>query len=278
MTGSSGFIGRHVVEALLDRGHSVVEIVRPERRAEARTENVVEFGLDSPPQDAFQRLGRPDAIVHLAWGGLPNYSSAHHVEEEYPLHADFLSDLANQGFPRIVVAGTCFEYGLKEGVLKETDPVAPVTEYARAKALLHQQILERAPDTEIIWARLFYPYGSGQNPASLYGQWHSACESGAEFFPMSPGDQLRDYLPVEEMADYLAQLAVSDCIGTRAINVCSGHPITVRQLVEQWAEDCNSKVKLQVGAYPYPAHEPRNAWGDDTVLRTLLQCRFTGGG
>ena len=270
MTGSTGFIGRHVVESLTDRGHEVVEILRPGRREAARTRTFVEFELESPPRDAFERLGSPEGLIHLAWDGLPNYGSSHHVESELPRHVELLRTLVGQGLPRIVVAGTCFEYGLREGQIKETDPVAPVTEYARAKTLLHKQLLRLDSDADIVWARLFYPYGPGQGPQSLYGQFHRACEAGAEFFPMSPGDQLRDYLPVEDMADYLARLAVLRLEGRLVVNVCSGRPIAIRQLVDTWAKKCRSAITLQPGVYPYPVHEPRNAWGDNEWLRSLL--------
>ena len=259
------------MNSLLDHGHTVVEVVRSGRRAGAQTPSVLEFDLQSPPKDTFRALGRPDALIHLAWGGLPNYSSPHHVQEQFPLHVKFLSTLAAQGLQRMLVAGTCFEYGLAEGRIKESSPVAPVTEYAQAKVLLHQHLLERASGTEIVWARLFYPYGDGQSANSLYGQFQLACKSGAELFPMSPGDQLRDYLPVEEMGDLLSRLALTDGIGTRVVNVCSGQPISVRHLVERWAKDCNSNIRLRTGVYPYPAHEPRNAWGDRSLLDALLR-------
>lgn len=215
-------------------------------------------------------LGNPEALIHLAWNGVRNYGSTQHVESELPRHMEFLSSLADQGLPRIVVAGTCFEYGLTEGQIKETDPIAPVTEYARAKALLHEHLLRIAPDTEIVWARLFYPYGPGQDPESLYGQFQRACETGAELFPMSPGDQLRDFLPVEETADYLARLAVLKFKEPLVVNVCSGRPISVRQLVETWTKNYPCSITLQTGVYPYPAHEPHNAWGDSRLLRSLL--------
>lgn len=270
LTGSTGFIGRHVARSLTNRGHEVVEILRPGRREAAQTGNFAEFDFKTPPRDAFKRLGGPEVLLHLAWGGLPNYGSAHHVESELPLHVKFLSALADQGLPRIVVSGTCFEYGLKEGQIRETDPTAPVTEYARAKTLLHEELLRIDRGADIVWARLFYPYGPGQGPKSLYGQFHRACVSGERYFPMSPGDQLRDYLPVKDMAEHLARLALIRSQGPEVVNICSGRPITIRQLVSRWAKSCQSPITLQTGVYPYPAHEPRNAWGDDALLRSLL--------
>ena len=270
LTGSTGFIGRHVVKSLMDRGHQVVEILRPGRREAARTRTFVEFELESPPRDAFECLGSPEVLVHLAWAGVREYDSPHHVESELPRHAEFLRALAGQGLPRIVVAGTCFEYGLREGQIREIHPVAPVTEYARAKTLLHERLLRMNSGADIIWARLFYPYGPGQAPESLFGQFHRACESGAGFFPMSPGDQLRDYLAIAEMADYIAEISAANRAGHMVANVGSGRPITVRNLVERWAAEYGVDIELRAGVYAYPEHEPRNAWANTEVLKSFL--------
>lgn len=270
LTGSTGFIGRHVVGSLTARGHRVVEILRPGMAEAALTPNFVEFNLDRPPRDAFKRLGSPEVLVHLAWGGLPNYGSIHHVESELPRQVKFLSALIDQGLPRLVVSGTCFEYGLKEGQLKESDPVSPVTEYARAKTLLHERLRQSHPDADIVWARLFYPYGPGQASQSLYSQFQRACEAGAESFPMSPGDQLRDYLPVEMMADHVAELSLARGVLSQVVNVGSGKPIAVRDLVAQWAAERDADIQLQTGSYPYPEHEPKNAWAKIAVLESIL--------
>ncbi len=54
------------------------------------------------------RAGRPDALLHLAWGGLPCYTAERHIDEELPMQFAFLHDLVEEGLPRMTVTGTCF--------------------------------------------------------------------------------------------------------------------------------------------------------------------------
>ena len=59
----------------------------------------------------------PDAMIHLAWEGLPNYKAAFHVEENLPRHYCIFKKLIEHGLTDITVTGTCFEYGMQEGCL-----------------------------------------------------------------------------------------------------------------------------------------------------------------
>ena len=138
-------------------------------------------------------------LIHLAWGGLPNYPSLHHFERELPAHYALLKRLVDEGLSTLVVAGTCFEYGMQSGPLAETLAAAPANPYALAKDALRRQLqaLQRERPFALTWARLFYLYGEGQAETALWPQLRRAVESGAATFPMSGGEQLRDYLPVE---------------------------------------------------------------------------------
>lgn len=74
-------------------------------------------------------------------------------------------------------------------------------------------------------------YGSGQSLKSLLSQLDHAIDEGMESFDMSPGDQLRDYLPVEAIACRFARVIAQREV-TGVINCCSGRPISAFQLVE----------------------------------------------
>ena len=86
---------------------------------------------------------------------------------------------------------------------------------------------------------------------------------------MSGGEQLRDYLSVAEAAKHIVSLAlIKKDIGT--INVCSGSPISVRRLVEGWVKENGWSIRLNLGHYPYPDHEPMAFWGDRSKMDQIL--------
>ncbi len=275
VSGAAGFLGRHVVAALERAGAEPTLWVRPSSSQGVRDRSnrpVVGIDLLDPPARAFDRLGRPDALIHLAWGGLPNYGSPHHVEQELPAHEALLTQLVGDGLRNLVVAGTCFEYGMQSGALAESTEAAPANAYAVAKDSLRRclQALQRERPFDLTWARLFYLHGEGQASSALLPQLQRALDAGAASFPMSGGEQLRDYLAVEEAADDLVRLALARR-DHGIVNVCSGQPIAVRALVERWLSSQGRTIELDLGRYPYPAHEPMAFWGDDAKLRRCLR-------
>ena len=265
VTGASGFIGRHVLTDLLEHGVEIVAVTRDAARlAElSKAVRIVEMDIARPPSDCFEQMGRPDVLIHLAWDGLPNYKSLHHFETELPRQYHFLKLMIEGGLPSLLVTGTCFEYGMQSGALSAAMPTKPANPYGYAKDALRQQLelLRSIKPYKLTWGRLFYMYGEGQPSTSLYPKLREAVLRGDKVFNMSGGEQLRDYLPVEEIARQIVQLALAQRdIG--AVNVCSGKPISVRRLVEQWLYENNWKIELNLGHYPYPDYEPMAFWGE----------------
>jgi dTDP-6-deoxy-L-talose 4-dehydrogenase (NAD+) len=265
VTGAGGFVGRHVLNELARRD---VDVVATTRTAHARQQVLpklrwVELDLTRPPANSYELLGKPDVLLHLAWGGLPNYRSLHHFEIELPSHYAFLSSLVRQGLLAMVVTGTCFEYGMQSGPLAASRDTHPDNPYGLAKDCLRKQLqsLQRTQPFNLTWARLFYFYGEGQGEKSLWSQLQRAVGEGATVFNMSGGEQLRDYLPVSEVARQLVEIALGD--NDRGVtNICSGRPVSVRSLVEGWIAEHGWSIELNLGFYPYPDYEPMAFWGE----------------
>jgi dTDP-6-deoxy-L-talose 4-dehydrogenase (NAD+) len=273
VTGATGFVGCHVLQQLAARGIETVAVARTESppAADARRIEWVCMDIVNAPEDAFDRLGRPDVLIHLAWGGLPNYRSLHHFETELPAQYRFLKSLVEAGLTDLMVTGTCFEYGMQSGPLHEDLETRPANPYGFAKDTLRRQLryLQTVRPFNLGWARLFYLFGEGQAENSLLPQLQRAVARGDTAFDMSGGEQLRDYLPVSEAACHLVNLA-EQRVDLGVVNVCSGRPVSVRGLVEGWIRDNGWSIALNLGRYPYPDYEPMAFWGDRTRLDGLL--------
>ena len=276
VTGATGFIGRHVVAELVRRSIAPVLVLRPSSTlpAEMASLPVARIDLAKPPADAYEAMARPDALIHLAWGGLPNYRSLHHFETELPQQYAFLRQLVEAGLPRLVVTGTCFEYGMQCGPLHEGLEPRPTNPYGLAKDMLRQQLdyLRQQRPFQLTWLRLFYLFGEGQAAGSLYAQLRQAAARGDASFDMSGGEQLRDYLQVTEVARQLVSLSLMDP-AAGIVNLCSGTPISVRSLVERWIDEHRWSIRPNLGRFPYPEHEPMAFWGDATKLKQCLEGR-----
>lgn len=275
VTGASGFVGSHVVRGLLARGHDVVVAIRDEAQLRHHDWHAdvscISLDLATPQANVFARAGRPDALIHAAWSRLNDYRDPFHYESAPHLHYRFIRDLVTDGLTHCLVLGTCLEYGMREGAQRETQEPAPILPYSLGKNLLRQMLcgLQMRQAFSLQWVRLFYLYGAGQRSASLLAQLDAALAAGKTAFDMSPGDQVRDYLPVERVADIVcAVLDRGDFDGI--VNCCSGEPMTVLDLVKKHLRERQARIELNLGVYPYPDYEPRRFWGDRTALNELL--------
>lgn len=274
VTGASGFVGRHVLAALLEHEVNVVAVTRDASRLTdlPAIVQIVEMDIAYPAIDCYEKLGCPDILIHLAWDGLPNYKSLHHFETELPKQYNFLKSMIDAGLASLLVTGTCFEYGMQSGPLAASRPTRPDNPYGYAKDALRKQLefLKQIKRFNLTWARLFYMYGEGQSKHSLFPLLQESVLRGDKVFNMSGGEQLRDYLPVQAVARQIVRSALNRS-DLGAINVCSGVPLSVRKLVEQWISENGWDIQLNLGYYPYPDYEPMAFWGEENLLGVTLE-------
>lgn len=276
VTGATGFIGQHLLPLLIADGYKIIAVARNRQRAERfpwfDSVDFVSADIHKDESATVLSHGLPDAVIHLAWPGLPDYKNPLHLIETMPAQFRFLSSLLQSGVKHLLVAGTCFEYGMQEGALSESMPAIPTNPYGIAKNslfLLLRQLQDEFPFV-LQWARLFYTYGEGQNEKSLMTQLKCAIDNNDHVFNMSLGEQLRDYLPIDQLATKLIMLFRESSFDG-VINVCSGKPISVRRLVENYIEFRGSDIKLNLGYYKYPDYEPLAFWGDNKLFKSIMR-------
>ena len=272
ITGATGFIGRHVRNALAKTDHDIVLVVRRSEKAGEITvhETIVTADLHQERTDWFELFGKPDAVLHLAWGGLPNYMDAYHVEVELPMQSKFLKALIESGLKKLVVTGTCYEYGMSSGALSEDQETNPNTPYGIAKDNLRKELfeLQQRKNFDLTWARIFYPYGEGQSESSLYSQLKNAILSNQEFL-MGNGRQVLDFIQVEKVASSLLSLLTS-CMNLRVVNIGSGKPQTVAAFVQEQIRIFQSDLVPSFGSIPDREYESVSFWSDNSRFDSLV--------
>ncbi len=275
VTGASGFIGQHLVKKLLRNGLQVTIVIRDLERAKKHEwfdkVDYIQADLNLNHLPVIEKLHEFDVLIHLAWPGLPNYLDSFHIFDNLRSDLGFLKDSIKSGLSHLVVAGSCLEYGLQSGALREDMDTYPITAYGIAKDFLRKslQLLQKEHDFTLQWIRLFYMYGEGQNPNSLLSQLDKAIDEKKESFDMSLGNQLRDYLSIEAVAENILLVVKNPSING-VLNCSSGIPISVLDLVLRRCKDRNSDIHLNLGHYPISDYEPLEFWGVPDKLNSLI--------
>ena len=274
VTGATGFVGNYVVNELLKYDHYIIATSKSDPIYEKNNwSGKVEYlrcDLNSKI-DFFTYFQKPDAVIHLAWEGLPNYKELFHIEKNLPNNFYFLNNLIKSGLKNLTVTGTCLEYGLIDGCLTESICTKPQIPYSIAKDTLRKYLeqLEKEYEFKLKWLRLFYTYGIGQNENSIFSQLDRAINNNEKVFNMSGGEQLRDYLPMEKVAEIIVKTSIQNET-TGIINCCSGKPVSIRKIVEDYLVQNNLSINLNLGYYPYNDYEPLSFWGSIEKLNKLI--------
>jgi nucleoside-diphosphate-sugar epimerase len=230
VTGASGFIGKQLLELL--RGHDVLCLTRDAERLHALPfVTAIQGSLQE--QDRWRSALKDfsaDACLHLAWEGLPDYS-LDCCRRNVDANLRLFDAVTSAGMKKIVVAGSCWEYGAATGAVPETQAPVECGVFAAAKNAL-RTILESVASEHgfaYCWGRIFFAYGPGQRAASLISHCHAAFAGGKTPEIRSP-EAVQDFIYVDDVARGILALTESK-LSSGIYNLGSGQPSTVGEIV-----------------------------------------------
>lgn len=254
ITGATGFVGKHVVNALADTDTKIRAVARrPKESGQIRQKGIDEVietnDLFAENENWWADVCKDiDIIIHLAWYAEPGkYLQSSKNIDCLSGTLQLAKGAVLAGVKRFLGIGTCFEYDLSDGLLSTDTPLKPLTPYAGAKVATYSALSQYLPEEkmEFLWGRLFYLYGEGEDERRLVPFIKSRLSEG-KVADLTSGNQIRDFLDVRDAAKMIAELALGNEQG--AINICSGEPITVRQLAEKIADEYGRRDLLNFGA------------------------------
>jgi len=272
VTGATGFIGRHAIDALLDLGFAVDAITTGPAPQEER-DGVRWRTADLLCEADVERLmdeSEATHLLHLAWYYEPGavYTSIENVrwtEASLRLLRLFAASPSSR---RVVLVGTCAEYGASAEPADEVlTPVAPATVYGQAKhaaAMLGRQICESA-GVSMANGRVFFVFGPHEHPDRLVSSVSRALLAGSEA-PCSHGTQVRDFQLSSETAAALVALLNCDIRGP--VNVGSGERLSIREIVEYLGRLSGRPELVRLGVIPARPHEQQLVVPNLRRLRT----------
>lgn len=273
VTGANGYIGRHVVKNLLDKGLDVIacdiKVDDVDSRAKKRVGNIFE----SNEGNIYVELGSPDVCLHMAWrnGFVHNAPTQMGDLSE---HYRFLTTMIDGGLKRLAVMGTMHEIGYWEGAIDENTPCNPQSMYGIAKDALRRSMMLYCKQHDCIlqWLRAYYILGDDRRNNSIFCKLLEANERGDKLFPFTSGKNKYDFIEVDKLVELISKVVAQDKVNG-IINVCTGKPMSLAERVEQFIQDNNLSIKLDYGKFPDRSYDSPCEYGDPTKILKILQAK-----
>jgi nucleoside-diphosphate-sugar epimerase len=237
--GATGFIGRWVTRELIRRGIPVSAVVRDPANAQplltawgsAPDLDVANLEVAGEGAELVRRR-KPSLVFNLAGYGIDRNetdpSRARRLNHELVAELAVACAAADVD-ATLVHVGSAAEYGAREGVLREDDPVEPQGVYGTTKHAGTLALVDaaRSVGSRAICARLFTVFGEGEHEGRLLPLLRAAA-AGQGPIPLSAGTQERDFAWVGDVAPALVDLATVSWVPGTVVNIASGRSHSVR--------------------------------------------------
>jgi UDP-glucose 4-epimerase len=250
VVGGAGFIGSHVVDALVEAGAERVVVVddlslgRRENLRDALTSDAVSLDvLDACDEAALRAVVEPEGPFDLCFNMavIPLPHSLVHPRENVDRNVAMTTAVCEigraGGFARLVQFSSSEVYGTAQTApMDEAHPIGAHTPYAAAKAATDLVALsyQYTFGLDTIVVRPFNTYGERQNATAYAGLIPVVIRNVHEGEPVGvngDGEQTRDMTYVKDVARGTLALATSDGLNGRAYNLGHGTEVSVNEMV-----------------------------------------------
>jgi dTDP-glucose 4,6-dehydratase len=281
ITGAAGFIGSHLCETLLERGHSIVAI-----------DNLItgDMGNVAHLRDRDLQFIRHDVTRYIDVDGPVDYvlhwaSPASPIDYlELPIQTLKVGSLGTHNAlglakaknARFVIASTSEVYGdplehpQKETYWGNVNPIGPRGVYDEAKRFAEAITLAyhryHGVDTKIV--RIFNTYGPRMRlrDGRAVPAFMSQALSNEDVTVFGDGSQTRSFCYVTDLVDGIIRLMDSDT--NEPVNIGNPHEVTIKEIAETIIRLVGSKSRVVYR--PLPVDDPKQRQPDITRARTLL--------
>jgi UDP-glucose 4-epimerase len=239
VTGGAGFIGSHVVDALVARGHDVHALDNLSKGLSERVSSAAQLHVADirAPDEVFDAV-RPEAVFHLAAQAdvrlsveRPDYDAEVNV-----LGTTRILEAARRHDAKIVFSSTGGAiYGECDGPAPETAPQRPLAPYGTSKLCGEEYLAtwNRLYGTSHVSLRFGNVYGPRQEPhgeAGVVSIFMGLLRDGGTPTIFGDGSQTRDYVYVDDVVSAMLLAFDDDAGGT--FNVGTGAETSVLELYD----------------------------------------------
>jgi nucleoside-diphosphate-sugar epimerase len=244
ITGGAGFIGSHLVSAIVARGDTVRVLDDLSSGSKA---NLTGLDVDLFVGDicdagtVTHAVETIDTIFHLAaFVSVPASMEdpAACYETNVIGSLNILQAARQAGARRVVLASSAAVYGERDETVSESDVSDPVSPYAASKLSMEHlaQMFTRAYDLETVCLRFFNVFGPRQSPDSPYAaaipRFTQDLIDNNQVTILGDGSQTRDFVYIDDVVQGILKAAEVAGVAGEVFNLAGGKSISILELVD----------------------------------------------
>lgn len=282
VTGGAGFIGSHLSEELVRRGHRVRvadSLITGKKQNLAHIPGVEFLEGDLADMSVAERAVQgADFVLHqAAIPSVPRSVKDPITSNRANIDASInvLVAARDAGVKRLVYAGSSSAYGDTPTLPKREDmPTSPLSPYALQKLVAEQycQMFTRLYGFETVTIRYFNVFGPRQDPGSPYSGvislFSTALLEGRRPTIYGDGGQTRDFTYIANVVDGVLRACEAPGAAGEVINVATGGRISLNDLLASMNRTLGTNIEA---VYEKPrAGDVRDSQADITKAQRLL--------
>jgi dTDP-6-deoxy-L-talose 4-dehydrogenase (NAD+) len=201
VTGSTGFIGKNLVNYLLKKNHNLCLVSKKKKLKFIKKKKINVISLQCDINLNKKNLKKiinfsPDILVHLAWSGIPDYSKKNSKKNLLKQKKFFKKIFCVASIKKIIITGSCSEY--------KNQAYLTSNHFSNSKNKIKNFVKKKCQIKKIsfIWARLFHVYGKYQNKRSLIPKIIDALKKKKEINIIN-GLAKHDYINVLDIVHFI---------------------------------------------------------------------------
>lgn len=245
VTGSAGFIGSHLVDALIDLGHDVYGV---DNLSGGHKKNI-------NPKSKFTKLElcdkkstaiyvgkvRPQILFHLAADateGRSQFTPINSTENNYLAYLNVLVPSIKSGLKKVILTSSMSVYGAQKTPFSEDMPTQPEDIYGVSKAAMEQatKILSNVHGFKYVIIRPHNVYGPRQNMQDPYrnviGIFINCLLNNKRFYIYGDGDQKRAFTYIDDFIPFFVKSGFTKKAEGEIINIGPTDHHSINQLAE----------------------------------------------
>ena len=282
VTGGAGFIGSHLVAALIADGHAVrvLDDLSTGRRENVPAAAELMVGSVTDTATIVQAMVECDGCFHLAAIASvercrTDWVASHEINLTGTIHV--FDAARNRPIP-VIYASSAAVYGSNQDVpLDETSATKPISAYGADKlgCELHAAVAHRVYGVPSIGFRPFNVYGTGQDASSPYSGvisiFAERIRAGQQIDIFGDGGQTRDFVAVDDVVECLKRGMYLKPGGAEILLICSGRETSLLDLATTMAKAAGREPAIRFA--PERAGDIRRSLGNPARLEARLGFR-----